>query len=180
MMLKRLLAKNSGLTIIEVVVMAVIVLILVAVVLPRFFDTENRIRQFTVEENMKIVQMAVRAYALNNNDTYPLKADDPGFKSFFPGGNCSSQKPSGGNYPVNPFTHMAEAPVQGNVVDIKRDRQLESADLGGSRMAGKISYNAIIPTGEKNAIGYAIEGIDQDGRAVIEPHTHKLYVLSNL
>jgi type II secretory pathway pseudopilin PulG len=180
MMLKHFRTKNSGFTIIEVVVLLIIVLILAAVILPRFFDAENHTRQSTVEENMKIVQMAVRAYALNNNDTYPLKPDDPGFRSFFPGGNCSSQNPSGGNYPENPFTHMAEAPVQGNVVDVKQSKQLPGADLGGPRMAGKIFYNAIIPNGAKSAIGYAIEGADKNGSALIDPRSRKIYVLSNL
>ncbi len=180
MVFKRLLTKNSGLTIIEVLVLVIILLILAALILPRFFDAENRTRRSTVEENMKIVQMAVQAYAEKNDNTYPLKPDDSGFKSFFPGGNGNSQNPSGGNYPENPFTHMAEAPLPGNVLDIKHIRQLSAVDLGGARMAGKIFYNAIIPAGEKKAIGYAIEGADKDGKAISDPRTHMTYVLSNL
>ncbi len=160
--------------------MGIIVIILAAVIMPRFLDAENRLRQSTVEENMKIVQMAVRAYALNNNDTYPLTPDDHGLKSFFPGGNCSSQNPVGGNYPENPFTHIAEAPAAGNVADVKQARKLSAIDLGGPRMAGKIFYNAIVPAGQKEAIGYAIEGADREGKAVIDPRSGTVYILSNL
>ncbi len=176
----RLADKASGFTIIEIFVLIVIACILAAVIFPRFVDFENQNRLATVKENMKIVQMAVEAYATNNDGDYPSQPDDVGFKSYFPGGNADRQNPSGGNYPENPFTHQAEAPLLGKVTDVKQARQLPPADLGGSRMAGKIFYNAIVPAGEDKVIGYAIESADSYGRAFADTQPNTTYVLSNL
>jgi len=176
----RSFTKNSGMTIIEILVMVIIVLIFVAVIFPHVVDLEGKARLSAVRENMKIVEMAVKAYALNNDGSYPLNPEDPAFRSFFPGGNCDSKNPVGGNYPENPFTHILEAPLPGNVIDVNKARQLPASDLGGTRIAGKIFYNALIPSGEKKPIGYAIECADKDGKALTDPKTHKTYVLSNL
>jgi type II secretory pathway pseudopilin PulG len=176
----RSLTKNSGLTIIEILVIVIIVLIFAAVIFPHVVDLEGKARRAAARENMTIVETAVKAYALNNDGDYPFNPEDPGFKSFFPGGNCDSKKPSGGNYPENPFTHILEAPLPGNVTDVNKIRQLPASDLGGTRVAGKIFYNALIPAGKKKAVGYAIEGADRDGKALSDPKTHKTYVLSNL
>ncbi len=173
-------SKNSGFTIIEVLVLVIIVLILAAIVLPRFFDLENATRHKIVQENMKIMELAVKRYADNTNGIYPLKPDDAALRSFFPGGNHDAKNPEGGNYPENPFTHMREEPLLGNVTDVKQARQSSNVDLGGPRVAGKIFYNALIPTGAEQAIGYVIEGADKSGKAISGPMPNTTYVLSNL
>ena len=179
-MYSRTLTKNSGFTIIEILVIIIIVLILAAVVLPKFFDMERKNRQSNVQENMQIVDMAVKKYATSNKGNYPLRCDDPALKSFFPGGNTNAQAPLGGNYPENPFTHMPEAPFPGNVTDVEQTRQSSPADLGGPRMAGKIFYNALIPAEKEKAIGYAIQGAGRDGRAIAGQTPNTTSVLSNL
>ncbi len=171
--------RQSGLTIIEALIMAVIILGLAAVIMPRFLDVEAKTQLLKVKQNMIIVAMAAQAYA-NKVGKYPLAADDPGFRSFFAGGNADSQSPSGGNYPENPFTHIAEAPVNGNIVDVKRTRFSPPLDLGGPRVAGKIFYNAIIPSEGGSAIGYAIVGAGKDGKAVSGPSPQMTSILSNL
>jgi type II secretory pathway pseudopilin PulG len=172
--------QNSGFTIIEVLVMVIIVLMLAAVIMPRFLDVEGKVQQLKVRENMKLVQRAADAFAVSNKGLYPIKADDPAFKSFFPGGNANSQSPEGGNYPENPFTHIAESPLNGSVVDINQARFSPPLDLGGPRAAGKIFYNAIIPHQGGNPIGYAIVGVDKEGRALSGPAPNLTNVLSNL
>jgi type II secretory pathway pseudopilin PulG len=172
--------KNSGFTIIEIFVIVAIVFVLAAVVFPRYVDFENQTRLAAIKENMRIVQMAVQAYATNNKGEYPIQPEDPGFRSYFPGGNCDRQNPKGGNYPENPFTHKAEAPATGNITDVKQSRHLQPADLGGSRQAGKIFYNVIIPPGKNKAIGYAIEAADQNGMPVMDNAPNTSYILSNI
>ena len=179
-MYNRQFTSNSGFTIIEILVIVIITLILAAIVLPKFFDVENKNRQITIQQNMKIVELAVKAYAVDNKGKYPLSPDDQGFKSFFPGGNCNTKNPQGGNYPENPFTHLNEAPLPGNIVDIKQARQSPPIDLGGPRVSGKIFYNAIVPSQTKETIGYAIEGADKNGIAMPGFPPDLTYVLSNL
>lgn len=181
-MIKRhqLSGKNSGFTIIEIFVIIVIVFILAAVIFPRYVDFENQTRLAEIKENMKMVQMAVNAYAINNKGDYPIQPDDVGFRSYFPGGNCNRQNPKGGNYPENPFSHQAEIPTLGKVANVKQTRQLPPADLGGPRIAGRIFYNAIILTGQNKAIGYAVEAADKNGMAVTDANPNMAYVLSNL
>jgi len=172
--------RQSGLTIIEALIMVIIVLGLAAVIMPHFLDVEGKVQQLKVKHNMRIVQMAADAYAINNMGKYPLKGDDPGFKSFFPGGNTNSQSPVGGNYPENPYTHIEEAPLEGNIIDVKQTRFSPPLDLGGPRVAGKIFYNAIISSDGGNPIGYAIVGAGNDGKAIPGPSPHMTGVLSNL
>jgi type II secretory pathway pseudopilin PulG len=172
--------RQSGLTIIEGLIMVMIVLVLAAIVMPRFLDAEGKIQQLKVKQNMRIVQMAADAYAVSNLGKYPLSADDPGFKSFFPGGNANIQSPSGGNYPENPFTHIEEAPVNGNITDVKQTRYSPPLDLGGPRVAGKIFYNAIVSSEGGNPIGYAIVGAGKDGKAMSAPSPQLTGILSNL
>lgn len=172
--------RQSGLTVIEALVMTIIVLGLAAIIMPRFLDVEGKVQRLKVQQNMRIVQMAANAYAINNTGKYPLKGDDPGFKSFFPDGNANSQSPVGGSYPENPFTHMVEAPLNGNIVDVKQTRFSPPADLGGPRMAGKIFYNAIISSDGGNPVGYAIVGAGSDGKALPGPSPHMTNIISNL
>jgi type II secretory pathway pseudopilin PulG len=175
----QLFGRNSGFTIIEIFVIIAIVFILAAVIFPRYVDYDNQMRLVTIKQNMKMVQIAADAYAANNNGDYPIQPDDAGFKSYFPGGNCNRQKPQDGNYPENPFTHKQEAPMLGNVTDAKQARQLPPVNLGGSRVAGKIFYNAIIPGGQGKATGYAIEGADGNGIALADKIPNTTYILSN-
>jgi type II secretory pathway pseudopilin PulG len=175
----QLFGKNSGFTILEIFVIIAVIFILAAVIFPRFVDFDNQIRLEKVGQNMTAVQMAANAYAINNNGHYPIQPDDPAFRCYLPGGNCNSQSPKGGNYPENPFTHKVEPPLLGKISDVKQARQLPPTDLGGSRAAGKIFYNVIIPSGQKEAVGYAIEGADQNGMA-LAGKTDSTCVLSNL
>ncbi len=172
--------KKSGFTIIEVLVMVIIIFILAAIVFPRFVDFEDFTRQATVKENMKIVQKAAQDYAAANGGDYPAAPDDPTFKCFFPGGNGNRLKPQGGNYPENPYTHNSEAPLLGKVADVKVIRQLPPGDLGGSRMAGKLFYNALAMIGQTKTIGYAIQGADKNGHAFAATPPNLTHVLSNL
>lgn len=172
--------RNSGFTIIEVLMMVVIVIILAAIITPRLLDVENKMKQVKVRQNMRIVQLAAEAYASSNSGQYPIKADAPVFKAFFPGGNCNIDDPQGGNYPVNPYTHVAEAPLSGNIIDVKHVRFSPPLDLGGPSMAGKIFYNAIITPENGGTTGYAIIGAGKDGRALPGPSPQLTIVLSNL
>ena len=160
--------------------MVLIIFILAVIIFPRFVDFEDLSRQKTVKENMKIVEKSVQAYAANNGGDYPLQPNEPGFKCFFPGGNADRLNPRGGNYPENPYTHVAESPILGKITDVKLTRQLPSVDLGGSRMAGKIFYNAIVEAGQTKTIGYAIQAADKNGHAFTGPQPNMAYVLSNL
>jgi len=171
--------KNSGFTILEIFVIIAVIFILAAVIFPRFVDFDNQIRLEKVGQNMTVLQMAVNAYALNNNGHYPIQPDDPALKCYLPEGNSNSQSPRGGNYPENPFTHKVESPLLGKISDVKQTRQSPPTDLGGSRVAGKIFYNALIPSGQEEPVGYAIEGADQNGMA-LAGKTDRTCVLSNL
>ena len=172
--------KHSGFTIIEILVMAIIILILAALIMPRFLDLESKVQEFKVKENMKTVQKAAEDFALKNNGYYPAKANDPAFQSFFPGGNADNKSPQAGKYPENPFTHTNEAPLPGNIVDIQQTRFRPPFDLGGPRMAGKIFYNSINSAQEEQSIGYAIVAADKYGKALTGPSPNMTYILSNL
>jgi type II secretory pathway pseudopilin PulG len=178
-MIIQLRLKNSGFTIIEILVMVIIILMLAAVIWPHFLDVENQAQRLKVVQNMKTVQKAAEDYAKKSDGYYPIKSEDIVFKSFFPDGNADNKNPQNGTYPENPFTHLKEAPLDGNITNIEKLQSIETIDLGGARVSGKIFYNPLILSDSDKAIGYIILGADQNGRALsLEKSGHAL-TLSN-
>jgi type II secretory pathway pseudopilin PulG len=160
----------NGFTVDERFVLVLIIALFVGVALPYFFNAQDAQTEATVKANMKIAQMAAESYAGDNGGIYPPTATDPGYGSYFPGGNRSVKNPTAGNYPVNPFTNAAQAPIPGNVTDVTKARTSAPTRLG---QAGAIYYNPIaVKEGEEDEEpanrSYAIEGTGKSGYALSE------------
>lgn len=102
---------EKGFTLIELVIALVIISLIAMIAMPNYFEMRERGRQAMVVENMKIVQLAIEAFATDFDGWLPLGVDNPlpggGFAYYFPGGDEECQT-FPGIYPKNPYSgqHM--------------------------------------------------------------------------
>jgi type IV pilus assembly protein PilA len=88
-----MLRNAKGFTLIELMIVVVIIGILAAIAIPNFISMQDRAREASVRANMHTVQLAIEDFAVQNDGTYPVAANDAAVVA-----NCP-----GGAYPDNPF-----------------------------------------------------------------------------
>jgi len=147
----------------------IIIGILAAIALPNFIGAQDKAREASVKANMRTAQIAAEAYAVDAAGTYPASNADPGYKSYFPGGNSNQTAPTGGNYPNNPFTALPEGPVDGGVTDVGQSRITKPS----SKSRGQVGFSNIAGT------SYAITGYNKDGDPLSGTAANTFLVLSN-
>ena len=88
-----MLRNSKGFTLIELMIVVVIIGILAAIAIPNFISMQDRAREGSVKANMHTVQLAIEDFAVQNDGTYPVAADDAAVVGNLPGNV----------YPNNPF-----------------------------------------------------------------------------
>jgi prepilin-type N-terminal cleavage/methylation domain-containing protein len=91
---------DRGFTLLELVIVALIISIIVAIVLPNFIRLQARAKEASVKANMHTLQMAFEDFAVQTGGWYP----DDG-TSATPSGDTVADLCPLGTYPINPFTH---------------------------------------------------------------------------
>jgi prepilin-type N-terminal cleavage/methylation domain-containing protein len=155
--------KWNGFTIIELLVVIILVVVLVAFAIPTYLNLRDDEQVGLVKANMHIAQMAADAYATASGGVYPPSSDDLGYLSFFPGGSKDIAGTKPGNFPINPFSHRAQPPQAGAVVDVEGERMQTPKRLG---LPGQLFYSPIIGSDETGVTSYAIQGAGKDGIAL--------------
>ena len=90
-----MLRNSKGFTLIELMIVVVIIGILAAIAIPNFISMQDRAKEGSVKSNMHTVQLAIEDFAVQNDGTYPVAADDADVEA-----NCPA-----GAYPNNPFNN---------------------------------------------------------------------------
>ena len=67
--------RNSGFTLVEILIVVIILGILAAVVIPQFTDASTRAKDSTLVSNIQTLQSQFELYKMEHNDIYPW--DDP-------------------------------------------------------------------------------------------------------
>jgi prepilin-type N-terminal cleavage/methylation domain-containing protein len=91
---------EKGFTLLELVIVALIISIIVAIVLPNFIRLQARAKEASVKANMHTLQMACEDFAVQTGGWYP----DDGASVTPAGGTVEDLCPSA-TFPENPFTH---------------------------------------------------------------------------
>lgn len=93
---------EDGFTLLELVIVALIISIIVAIVLPNFIRLQARAKEASVKANMHTLQMACEDFAVQTGGWYP----DDG-TSVTPSGHTLEDLCPKSVFPTNPFTHLA-------------------------------------------------------------------------
>ena len=143
--------KNSGFTIIEIFVIIAIIFILAAVIFPRYVDFENQNRCSSKRKHEDCAD-GCEAYATNNNGDYPIQPDDAALEVISRAAIATGKIQRAAIILKIPLPTQQKRQHSARLANVKQTSQLPPADLGGSRMAGKIFYNAIVPAGQSKAL----------------------------
>ena len=94
-----IISDERGFTLVEIMVVAIVIGVLVAMGIPNFLQLQDRAREASVKANMHTMQLAIEDFAVQTAGFYP---DDAA--STTPAGQTVEDLCPFGAYPENPFT----------------------------------------------------------------------------
>jgi prepilin-type N-terminal cleavage/methylation domain-containing protein len=144
-----MMRRDSGFTLIELMIVVVIVGILVAIALPNYSSMSNRARTASVKNNMHVIHVAAEDFSSRNGGVYPANAASTTAE----GALTLVQLLPSATVPMNPFTQAATTLSWGVA---------QGSPYGGADLAGGIQINTWSMSG--GAVDcYEILGEDEFG-----------------
>jgi prepilin-type N-terminal cleavage/methylation domain-containing protein len=93
--------RESGFTLIELMIVVVIIGILAAIAIPNYISVTNRAHEAAVKANMHTMQLSMEDFSVLNNGDYPISG-----ASLTIEGHTLAQLCPTTAYPLNPFTKL--------------------------------------------------------------------------
>lgn len=164
-MIKSLKKKQSGFTLIELMVVIVIIGILVAIALPNFIGAQDRAKLSSVKANMHTIQTMVETYAVDWGGVYPEDHTELRVEA------TGSANPYWKNI-TNPFNSKVTSADDDNTA-VLNNTNITGPGVGSN--PGAVYYNSVEANGARTV--YGIYGGDKTGKAIQDKG--KVFQLTN-
>ncbi len=159
--------KESGFTLVELLVVISIIGVIIAMVSPNFNMMRERARNAALKSNMHQVQVVVEVFHLEKG----YYADDfyeDGFGSYFPGGQWEI---SLGKFPTNPWTGKEMDTDEFNPDDYDELADIANTSVYGPNDddgydPGEMRFGVYSPPGRVEATNWGLIGFNKSGRSI--------------
>jgi prepilin-type N-terminal cleavage/methylation domain-containing protein len=141
--------RQSGFTLVELMIVVVILGVLSAISIPNFISMQRRAQEGTVKANMHTLQVSMEDFSILNDGNYAISA-----ASATPDGRTLAQVCPGGTYPVNPFTKLPSVvnfnanPTLGNPGELAFNPALVSSYLLKGNGPSGDTMRVVLTTGQ--------------------------------
>ena len=129
--------KNSGFTLVEILIVVVILGILAAIVIPQFTQASTEARENSLKANLQTIRSQIELYKIQHNDDLPGTVAGVDFEAAMTGTTDIDGASTGTDFgpylqaiPVNPFTND-------NVIDITATPGNDAEDWDYDTTTGK-------------------------------------------
>ena len=133
--------RNQGFTLIEMVVVISLVLILLAIALPRYDQTITRAREAKLHENLVTLNKAIEEYSLDKKKA-PMSLDDlvPGYVKFIPDDITGNNTPGRRNRKTRKRRLIRPSPASAvfTAVPMRSRPRALPIRVGSTRLANKV------------------------------------------
>ncbi len=127
--------RNSGFTLIEVMIVVIIIAVLAGAIIPRFLDTADDAKRSSLQHNLHLLEAQIEVYRAQHLNRYPTIQENALPQLYKSTNEAGGIGPAGSDYPLGPY--LLEPPMNPhdgstNVVPVAEPGKEPSGVVGGA------------------------------------------------